>query len=180
MMLDEPEGTAACIIRALQAAAPVGRFRELHAHAFQSVCWREARFAAVELATVFRQADRRFVAALDEVRRGAPGALADAVFGRECADGVAPPLRAAGGIRPTLLFATNAKVDELNRDELDRLAGGARAFRARDTVEPLADATGEGDRASQERALRRGQEVVRATRELRSPYFWGAFQATPS
>lgn len=117
---------------------PIG-VAELGGLAFESACFREASFACVELKRVFRQADEQLVRCLEAVRQGevAPGGEADTLFSRT----LARPLgESADGVKPTVLHATNARVDELNAAELLRLGGPRHRFVAVDSVEPAGSA----------------------------------------
>jgi ATP-dependent DNA helicase PIF1 len=108
---------------------------ELSALAFQSACFREARFRPVELTQVFRQEAGRLVRCLEAVRRGAvvPGGEAHALFATELSRAL--PAR-ADGVEPTRLYARNRDVDATNASRLAELTTERRVFAACDSVTP--------------------------------------------
>jgi hypothetical protein len=86
----------------------------------------------VVLTQVFRQADAQFIKWLQAIRGGhADAAAALAALAARCA----APLPEKGGVRPTMLFATNDQVGTVNEDELRRLPGAPTRFAALDAVE---------------------------------------------
>eukprot|EP00980_Cylindrotheca_fusiformis_P000562 scaffold146_cov107-Cylindrotheca_fusiformis.AAC.1 len=106
---------------------------EIHGNrgfAFQSHFWKRANFVIVELDEVFRQSNPTFVKILHEIRKGRVTLEAQA-FLRNCSR----PLP-VGDVKPTLLYARNAKVDIENQSELDKLPGEVSIFNATDLVQP--------------------------------------------
>ena len=119
---------------------PVSRGRQGgdHDYAFLHPVWQElfgpGRGICLELSKVFRQAEEPLVELLNDVRygRASAGSLKLLIeLGRE--------LRPPEGIEPTLLFATNDRVDRMNQQKLQQLAGKEEhVFEATDTgVEPF-------------------------------------------
>ncbi len=97
---------------------------------FKSRAWHEAHLQRFELTYAFRQgADGCFAAMLAEVRTGQPS------------DDTLAALQSAGtkdthdDIEPTLLYTTNAKVDDENRMRLSQLPGVVKRFVAQDSGE---------------------------------------------
>ena len=126
---------------------PVG-VAQFNAFAFQTTTWRELRLVTVRLQTVFRQSERAFVTALNKMRLGALDADSVSVLS-QCArelpcvgveEGAVVSLVKGEGkpkkvsIKPTVLYATNRKVDRDNTVELQRLPGAVHSYRARDSA----------------------------------------------
>ncbi len=99
-----------------------------HGYAFQAPAWRRWAMEHVMLRQVYRQqGDGELLAALDAIRQGHSKASRAAL--RSLIAKCARPLTGLpAGIVPTLVFARNRDVDQLNEQELRRLvdAGGAR------------------------------------------------------
>jgi ATP-dependent DNA helicase PIF1 len=109
---------------------------EFQGYAFQTICWRDARFVCRELTTVFRQSEVAMVSALTKLRRGQ---LDDEVRGFIAA--CTRELQTVeDGIKPTVLYARNKDVDAENTANLDALPGDATAYEAADSVYPRAGA----------------------------------------
>jgi len=119
---------------------PVSRGRQGgdHDYAFLHPVWQElfgpGRGCCYELSKVFRQAEEPLVALLNDVRYGKASAGSLRLL-RELGRELQPP----EGIEPTLLFATNERVDRMNQKKLESLAGKEEhVFEATDTgVEPF-------------------------------------------
>ena len=133
---------------------PVGCKETKGKWAFQTCCWRDARFECIELQKCYRTGDPILLNALHELRRG--HASHPAV--QRLVQATQRPLPPRGdGIKPTVLYATKKAVEAENRDELRRLdpatervyrvsgtsrghvgrpAGGCRYFRFRRRREP--------------------------------------------
>jgi len=142
-VLQEPPGTPPC--RPSCRSAPGGcaakceeykaacripiAIKELHGLAFQTACWREARFVTRELTTCFRQADVRMVRALSRIRRGELDSETLS-FIRGCER----ELSAEDGIEATTLYACNRDVDQENAANLAALPPPVHYYRALDAV----------------------------------------------
>jgi len=116
--------------------------QQLRAYVFQSACFKEAKFRVVELTKVFRQVDRAFIQLLAKVRIGCVDREAMQFFGGQAMRRELP----IDNIKPTQLFCTNAKVDEINRDELRKLDGRLQVYQARDSFSYHAEASEAGSR----------------------------------
>ncbi len=98
---------------------------------FKSPVWAAARLQRFELTYAFRQgADGCFAAMLAEVRTGQPS---DDTLAALQSGGAGDLLH--DNIEPTLLYTTNAKVDDENRTRLSQLASVAKRFVAQDSGE---------------------------------------------
>lgn len=108
---------------------PVTRAGEEAFFAFESDAWRACVERTVTLSRVFRQRDDRFVALLDEMRRGELSPAAAQVLA-----GLSRPLLPAhdDSLVPTELFPLRAEVDRANAARLGALPGTAHRFTARD------------------------------------------------
>jgi ATP-dependent DNA helicase PIF1 len=84
---------------------------------FKSTSWQSADFRYIELEQVFRQRDEVFAQTLKRIRLGKPTS-GDITLLSQRND---VPLN--GGLKPVHLFATNHKVDALNRERLRELPG---------------------------------------------------------
>lgn len=105
--------------------------RDLSGLAFQTACWREAKFSNFLLQKIHRQDDPDFTAALMCVRKGeSMDSPAVAQLLRDCVR----PLYAVDGIEPTTLFCTNRDVDKMNRAKLNNLPSELRQYSAQDAV----------------------------------------------
>jgi len=80
-----------------------------------------------ELTRIFRQAEEPLVALLNDVRKGQLSQPSLQLLHR-----LARPLAMPAGIEPTLLFATNDRVDALNAQRLAQLPGPERVYAAED------------------------------------------------
>lgn len=97
--------------------------------AFESPAWRLAVPHTVELTAVFRQEDRQFVGALEEIRRGRCSERTEQFL----LDAAARPLPDDGsGIAPTTLAAKKSEVAGINRERLEALPGPVEEFVAED------------------------------------------------
>jgi len=84
----------------------------------------------VELDTVFRQKDRKWICILEKVRRGiVDDEVREALLGR-----VGVKLDLSNGILPTRLRPTNAQAERINSAELNKLATQPKTFIAKWTV----------------------------------------------
>ena len=126
---NEPGGCAAkCEEYKAACRIPID-IKELQGLAFQTACWREARFVTRELTTCFRQADVRMVRALSCIRRGELDSETLAfIRACECA------LPADDGIEATTLYACNRNVDRENAANLAALPPPVFSYRALDAV----------------------------------------------
>jgi ATP-dependent DNA helicase PIF1 len=97
---------------------------EFKAYAFQTMFFRDAKFASVELTKVFRQSDAPMVNALAKIRRGVIDADVRG-FITSCAR---PLAETDEGIKPTVLYARNKDVDFENETNLRALQGGPRCL----------------------------------------------------
>lgn len=93
---------------------------------FGSRALREAGYVAVELTRVYRQSDPEFVALLGRVREGRTDAATLARLNRRLVPDFRPA-REDGYVR---LVTHNHQAEAINREELMRLAGAPRTFRA--------------------------------------------------
>ena len=99
--------------------------------AFEGFAWVRARLRTHELTRVFRQSDAAFVATLQALRLGGTEGL------RELQQACQRPLRnLPSGIRPTRLYAANAKVDKANQEGLRSLALPQYEFHCDAALEP--------------------------------------------
>ena len=105
----------------------VGDFK---AYSFQTMFFRDADFAYVELTRVFRQSDVPMVAALSKIRRG----CIDADVRQFIASCTRPLPESEEGIKPTVLYARNKDVDAENETNLRALPGKGEVFVAKDSV----------------------------------------------
>ena len=99
--------------------------------AFQSQCWRDAKFTYLQLTRVFRQKDLALVACLEKVRTGLVDSSVMEMF---CTTLNRPLAPRADGIKPTVLLCTNRDVRKQNDRELAKLPGESVHYAAVDTV----------------------------------------------
>lgn len=104
---------------------------QFQSYVFQTVCWRDARFAIAELTTIFRQSEARMISALHKIRRGVVDEEVEA-FVTSCSK----ELPEDDEIKPTILYARNKDVDSENQASLDALPSELVTFDARDSVQP--------------------------------------------
>ncbi|EOD23427.1 DNA helicase [Emiliania huxleyi CCMP1516] len=116
---------------------PVGCKETKGKWAFQTCCWRDARFECIELQKCYRTGDPILLNALHELRRG--HASHPAV--QRLVQATQRPLPPRGdGIKPTVLYATKKAVEAENRDELRRLDPATEhVYKALDCEEPDLD-----------------------------------------
>jgi ATP-dependent DNA helicase PIF1 len=90
--------------------------KECTAYAFQSAMWREAKFHHVNLKKVYRQSNQDFIQALMHLRESKAESHLVEKLVRNCASPFEdrPDLKIPEGIRPTVLYCTNWKVDKEN------------------------------------------------------------------
>jgi hypothetical protein len=90
--------------------------KECTGFAFQSVLWREANFFHVYLKKVYRQSDQDFIQALMHLREEKSDSLLVKNLVQTCSSPLEtrPDLEIPEGIRPTVLYCTNWKVDKEN------------------------------------------------------------------
>ena len=107
---------------------PVGLGANGCCFCFQSECWNSAVARTLELKQARRQHDPELLRLLESVRHGkvTPEAL------RLLERAQANTLDVSDGIAPTRLHARNTNVDRVNEQELQKLPGSGRAYRARD------------------------------------------------
>lgn len=140
---------------------PVSRGRRAgdHDYAFLHPVWKElfGPESCYELTRVFRQAEKPLVALLNDVRYGRASAESIALLQELSRDLKPPP-----GIEPTLLFATNNRVDEMNQQKLGLLAGAEdHVFQATDSgVEPFLGQLRKNCLAESRLRLRTGAQVM--------------------
>ncbi|TFJ84312.1 hypothetical protein NSK_004303 [Nannochloropsis salina CCMP1776] len=140
---------------------PVSRGRRAgdHDYAFLHPVWKElfGPESCYELTRVFRQAEKPLVALLNDVRYGRASAESIALLQELSRDLKPPP-----GIEPTLLFATNNRVDEMNQQKLGLLAGAEEhVFQATDSgVEPFLGQLRKNCLAESRLRLRIGAQVM--------------------
>jgi ATP-dependent DNA helicase PIF1 len=137
--------------------------QQLRAYVFQSACFKEAKFRVVELTKVFRQVDRAFIQLLAKIRIGCVDRETMQFFGGQAMRRELP----LDNIKPTQLFCTNAKVDEINRDELLKLNGRVQVYHARDSFSYHAEATEAGSRRLRACELVSGSSQVASTLSLK-------------
>ena len=99
--------------------------------AFQAEGWQKATLTTIQLDEVFRQKNIDFTKVLHEIRIGkvSPSSLA---YLKQC-DRTLPPNKY--GVKPTILYSTNKRVDETNQNSLDKLPGEEYCYQAKDSVE---------------------------------------------
>jgi len=107
---------------------PVSRTGEFR-FAFEADCWSGVVGHTVELRTVYRQADPKFVAALSKVRLGEAPAHVERLLRAR----VGARLDESDGIVPTRLYTHRSDCARVNAERLAALGGGATNFSARDT-----------------------------------------------
>jgi ATP-dependent exoDNAse (exonuclease V) alpha subunit len=86
--------------------------------AFESSAWKNAELECIHLTRVYRQDDAELLKHLHEVRMGAASPATLAYFNKR----VFAPLPETSK-EPVRLFATNAAVDKVNEERLERLSG---------------------------------------------------------
>ena len=96
---------------------------------FQSQSWKDASFNVVELTEVFRQENRNFVDVLHQIRKGNATNSQVESFLKQCMRSL-PATKE--GIKPTNLYATNARVDDENRQQLEKIPEKSYFFNATD------------------------------------------------
>lgn len=118
--------------------------QECTAFAFQSALWREANFVCVHLRKVYRQqSDQEFIKALQDLRESKTSSKRIQKLVQECRTPLADRVNIPDGIRPTVLYCTNQKVDNENRSALQSLnTGTTKVFEAKDSVQVDADIPG--------------------------------------
>jgi ATP-dependent DNA helicase PIF1 len=100
-------------------------------YAFQAPAWRRCRMEHVLLMHAYRQKDTEFLSLLDAVRDGGRQAR-KAV--RRLVELCGRPLDTHSGIKPTQIFSRNKDVDDMNTQELAKLAGAKVTFGSKDDV----------------------------------------------
>ena len=113
------------------------RVDQFQSYAFQTMCWKDAKFKLAELTKVFRQSDVGMVRALTKIRRGL---IDDEV--RNFVAACARELSVDDHIKPTVLYARNKDVDSENEMSLRALPGETCVFDAKDSVHPEDGAPG--------------------------------------
>jgi ATP-dependent DNA helicase PIF1 len=113
------------------------RVDQFQSYAFQTMCWKDAKFKLAELTKVFRQSDVGMVRALTKIRRGL---IDDEV--RNFVAACARELSVDDHIKPTVLYARNKDVDSENEMSLRVLPGETCVFDAKDSVHPEDGAPG--------------------------------------
>ena len=103
---------------------------DFKAYSFQTLFFKEANFAFVELTKVFRQSDVPMVNALAKIRRG----VIDIDVRQFITSCTRPLAETDGGIKPTVLYALNKDVDFENETNLRALPGKGEVFIAKDSV----------------------------------------------
>ena len=90
--------------------------KECTAYAFQSVAWREADFCHIHLKKVYRQNDRDFIQALMDLRESRSNSTLVQTLVEQCSKPFEdrPNFEIPEGLRPTILYCTNWKVDNEN------------------------------------------------------------------
>eukprot|EP00980_Cylindrotheca_fusiformis_P015621 scaffold4481_cov121-Cylindrotheca_fusiformis.AAC.17 len=111
--------------------------QECTAFAFQSALWREAKFISVHLRKVYRQqSDQEFIKALQDLRESKPMSKRVQDLVQHCRTPLADRVNIPEGIRPTVLYCTNQKVDSENRSALQSLnTGTPKVFEAIDSIQ---------------------------------------------
>eukprot|EP00899_Mesostigma_viride_P014768 jgi/Mesvir1/23292/Mv25952-RA.3 len=99
-------------------------------YAFQAPAWQSGHLRHVLLRTVYRQRDAHFVRVLDDIRKGERAGAAVGELLRVCGR----PLPMMHGVKPTELYSTNARVDDVNETELHRLPSPPLECIAQDAV----------------------------------------------
>ena len=96
---------------------------------FQCTTWKECVTRTIELKTVFRQRDARFIALLQDLRKGIVTDETDAFLrsriGRKKDD--------AGQVKPTKLYSHRVDVDQENALQLAKLTGEPKQYTAQDS-----------------------------------------------
>ncbi len=114
---------------------PINQFPELSGKAFQTNFWREANFIYFELNGAHRQKNQElFASALKEVREGCvtPQSLAFLTSLQRSLP--------RGPVKPTILYAKNFDVDQLNKGMLKELdAATEHKYACKDHVELVQD-----------------------------------------
>ena len=126
--------------------------------AFQTACWREAKFETVLLKRIFRQKEHGFVLALSQLRNG-EGNHRDV---HNLLNRVVRTLDEENGIKPTVLYCMNRQVDDENTSNLRALdASTEHIYEAADEVSP----TDHQDSRARERL----QQVLDGDMSVRAP-----------
>ena len=122
------------------------------AYPFQTVFWREADFHHVHLRQVYRQKNKDFQLALLDIRSGNGTSQRVKNLVTTCSFALddRPDLEIPSGIKPTILYCTNRNVDRENYDNLAKLQGQGKTFKARDST----SLSGEVSQAGQDTVIR--------------------------
>ena len=117
-----------------RSVLPIG-LKELKGKwAFQTACWRDARFEAIELQRSYRTAEPLLINGLHELRVGYsshPAVMA-------LVDATRRPLPPRDdGIKPTVLYPIKRAVEQENNQELAKLDSATEhTYKAKDSLEP--------------------------------------------
>lgn len=103
-------------------------------YAFQAQCWSAAVPVCIELTQVFRQSDMSFVDLLNEARWGRVSDAQVRMLNDRWAAPIGTAATRAAGIVATKLHTHRADVDKENSDELSKLAGECRTYKATDSA----------------------------------------------
>lgn len=90
---------------------------------FESSIWNSVFKKQIELTTIFRQSDIRFRKILNQVRKGGISKISYEIL-MECANKDSSSL----DIKPVKLYPRKKMVDEINNNELDKLAGETNVY----------------------------------------------------
>lgn len=125
---------------------------ECAAYPFQTVFWREADFHHVHLRQVYRQKNKDFQLALLDIRSGNGTSQRVKNLVTTCSFALddRPDLEIPSGIKPTILYCTNRNVDRENYDNLAKLQGQGKTFKAKDST----SLSGEVSQAGQDTVIR--------------------------
>jgi ATP-dependent DNA helicase PIF1 len=110
--------------------------KECAGYAFQTALWREADFHHVHLRKVYRQSNQEFVRTLMDIREARPNTPLVKKFLETCSSSLEfrEDLQIPEGIKPTILYCTNRKVDRENNDNLAKLQTPGKVFHAVDCI----------------------------------------------
>ena len=99
---------------------------------FESSCWSSVMSESIELRTVFRQKDKKFIDILNELRLGIVSPKTTQLL-----RSLSHPLNPPNGITPTRLYCRNIDVTRMNNNFLKNLPGKSLTFTAESTGQQL-------------------------------------------
>jgi ATP-dependent DNA helicase PIF1 len=89
---------------------------------FEGNAWSKCMLETVELRQIFRQSNQDFIKMLDEIRVGSCTEKSLTLL-QKCKQDKNSSTADEDGILPTMLYAKNIQVDDINKKQLDSLTG---------------------------------------------------------